>query len=234
MADINRKDLKHDHFVEEVGHQVEYFNEHRNAIIVGAIAVLAIIVGGAFYISHQRNLALDSMEALQTAAVDFSTPVSVSPEPGVKAYATSGERMREVGASLETVKTDFPGTEAAAAADYYYALLDIEQEALAAAKAKLQSAIAGASDEYGSLARLALAGILSSEGDTDGARHEYELLVEDPTTAVPAARAQLALARMLAESDPEAARPLLEELADTAGAAAASAAADELSKLPQI
>lgn len=233
MADINRKDLKHDHFVEEVGHQVEYFNQHRNAIIVGAIAVLAIIVGGAFYITHQRTLALDSMNALQTAAVNFSTPVTVSPEPGVKAFATSGERMREISASLEAVKADFPGTEAAAAADYYYALLDIEQEDLPAAQAKLQSAIDGAGNEYGSLARLALAGILSSEGDSDGARQAYERLDAAPTTAVPAARAKLALARMLAKNDPGAARPLLEELVDTGGASAAAAASEELSKLPQ-
>lgn len=234
MANINRKDLKHDKFVEEVGHQVEYFTEHRNTIVVAGVALLALIVGGAFFYQHQQEVAGSSMEALQNAAVNFGTPVTISPEPGVRAYATSGERTREVGASLEKVKTEFAGTDAAAAADYYYALLDVEQEDLPAAKAKLQSAIAGANDDYASLARLALAGILSAESDTAGARQEYERLVAGPTNAVPAARSKLALARMLAKSDPEAARPLLEELADTAGPSASAAAAEELSKLPKI
>ncbi len=234
MAHINRKDLKHDKFVQEVGHQVAYFTEHRSKILTSGAAILILIVGGALYFNHQRTVALDSMDALLTAAVNFGIPVTISPEPGQRAYATSGERMREVGASLETVKTDFPGTDAASAADYYYALLDIEQEDLAAAKTKLQSAVAGANAEYASLARLALAGVLASEGDVAGARQEYERLVASPTVAAPAARSQLALARLLAPNDPEAARPLLEELADSAGPAAASAAAEELRKLPQL
>jgi predicted negative regulator of RcsB-dependent stress response len=134
--------------------------------------------------------------------------------------------------ALEKVKTDFAGTDAAAAADYYYALFDIEAEDYAAAKTKLQSAIAGADSEYASLARLTLADALTAEGDVAGARAEYEKLVSNPTTVVPASRAKLALARTIAESDPAAARALLQELIDASGPAS-TVAAQELRKLPQ-
>ena len=64
----------------------------------------------------------------------------------------------------------------------------------------------------GGLARLALADSLAQQDKTDEARKEYEQLIQHPDAAVPKERAQLQLARMLAESDPEAAKPLLEEL----------------------
>ncbi len=232
MAKINRKDLKHDKFVEEVGHQVEYFTEHRNTILIIAAAAVALIIGGGWYYTSSKTAAAEQMNALQQAAELFSRPVSVDAEPGQKTFVTSGERLREIGAALETVKSEHPGSEAAAAADYYAALLDIEQEDYAAAKAKLQSAIAGANEEYAALARFSLATALGSEGDTAGAREQYEALVSSPTSAVPAARAKLALARMLAKTDPEAARPLLEELA-APGSPAGIAASDELARLPQ-
>lgn len=232
MANFKRKDLKHDKFVEEVGREIEYFSEHRTLILVGlAVAVVAIVGGGWFY-SRQQTKNLDSMAALQEAAVMFSRPVSVDPQPGVQAFVTSGERTREVTAALEKVKTGFPGTEAAAAADYYYALFDIEAEDYAAAKTKLQSAISGADAEYASLARLALADVLSAEDDVAGARSEYEKLVSNPTTVVPASRAKLALARTIAKSDPAGARSLLQELVDGTGPAS-TIAAQELRKLPQ-
>jgi predicted negative regulator of RcsB-dependent stress response len=232
VANINRKYLKHDKFVEEVGRDIQYFSEHRTTILVGlAIAVTAIVGGGWFY-THQQSQSLDSMAALQEAAVMFSRPVSVDPEPGVQAFVTTGERMREVTEALEKVKTGFPGTKAAAAADYYYALFDMETEDYAAAKTKLQSAISGADPEYASLARLTLADVLVAEDDVAGARAEYEKLVSSPTTVVPASRATLALARTIAKSDPAGARSLLQELVDGTGPAS-TIAAQELRKLPQ-
>jgi predicted negative regulator of RcsB-dependent stress response len=138
VATINRKDLKHDKFVEEVGRDIQYFSEHRTAILVGVVAAVVAIVGGGWFYTHQKNQRLDSMSALQEAAVMFSRPVSVNPEPGVQAFVTSGERTREISAALEKVKTGFPGSKAAAAADYYYALLDMEAGDFAAAKTKLQ------------------------------------------------------------------------------------------------
>ncbi|MDA0205551.1 MAG: tetratricopeptide repeat protein [Acidobacteria bacterium] len=232
MARINRKYLKHDKFVEEVGDGIEYFGEHRTTILVGlAVAVVAIVGGGWFY-THQQSQSLDSMAALQEAAVMFSRPVSVDPQPGTQAFVTSGERMREVTEALEKVKVDFPGTSAASAADYYYALFDMETEDYAAAKTKLQSAISGADVEYASLARLALADVLIAEDDVAGARAEYEKLVSSPTAVVPASRAKLALARTIARSDPAAARALLQELVDATGPAS-TIAAQELRKLPQ-
>lgn len=232
MADIKRKDLKHDKFVEEVGRDIQYFTEHRTAILVGLALAVAAIVGGGWFYTQQRSERLDSMAALQEAAVMFSRPVSVDPQPGMQVFVTSGERTREVTAALEKVKTDFAGTKAAAAADYYYALFDVETEDYAAAKTKLQSAIAGADAEYASLARLALADVLAAEDDVAGARAEYEKLVSNPTTVVPASRAKLALARTIAGSDPAAARALLQELVDATGPGS-TVAAQELRRLPQ-
>lgn len=232
MATIKRKDLKHDKFIEEVGRELEYFTEHRNAILIAVAVAVVVIGGGGWFYTHQKSQAIDSMAALQAAAVMYSRPVSVDPQQGQQVFVTTGERMREVTAALEKIKTGYPGTKAAAAADYYYALFDVETEDYAAAKTKLQSAISGADAEYSSLARLALADVLIAEGDTAGARAEYEKLIASPTVVVPASRSKLALARMIAKSDPTGARALLQELVDATGPAS-SVAAQELRKLPQ-
>ena len=46
------------------------------------------IVGGGWFYTHQQSQSLDSMAALQEAAVMFSRPVSVDPQPGTQAFVT--------------------------------------------------------------------------------------------------------------------------------------------------
>ena len=69
-----------------------------------------------------------------------------------------------------------------------------------------------------------MAELLRSEGKIDEARKHYEQLAASPTRVVPRARAQVALAKTYAESDPDKAREILTEVQQNSGPAGILAA----------
>lgn len=230
MAKLKRKDLKHDKFVEGVGHQVEYFGEHRKTIVGAAVGVLALILGLVWFVGHRRTVAEDSRVGLQNAVRLFQGEVTTEQRPGFITFATTGERQRRVTEAFDKVKVDFSGSDVAGAAEYYLGLVDIEQNEMEAAEQKLRTAVKSGGKQYGSLARLALADLLAGRGDLAAARPEYEELIRNPSVVVPAPRAKLQLAKQLVTADPEAARPLLQELVAEGGPVSFAASA-ELRKL---
>ncbi len=142
---------------------------------------------------------------------------------GSVTFTTNGERYRRTTEAMEKVKSDYSGSPAAAAADYYIALLEVEQQENEAARKRLEDVIGQADDTYASLARLTLAGLLADSGDIDGAKKHYQALIDKPTAVVPAARAKLEMARAMVPSDPVGARALLEELMGEPGPVGAAA-----------
>lgn len=221
----SRKELKHDPFVEEVGHQVEYFREHKTLIISVVVAIIVAIVGGSYYYSHQQERAAEARQALADAIRQYHGTVTLESRPGFVTFTTTSERVRVVTEAFDAILEEFPGRTEATAAQYYLGLLDIEQGKQEEARAKLEPIVDASDEVYASLARLALADLLARMGETEAAREHYQYLAENPTSVVPAARAKLALGRFLAEVDPEEARPVLEELLNEPGPAAAAAGA---------
>jgi predicted negative regulator of RcsB-dependent stress response len=222
VADFSRKKLKQDRFAEVVGQEVALFQRHKTSITIAAVAIIAAIVGGYSYGAYRTRAAEAAQNALWDAVRLYHGVVTTEARPGRVTFTTSGERQRRTTEAFEAVIRDYAGSDEAAGARYYLALLDVEQEKLDEAQAKLQQAIAEGGP-YGGLARLVLAETLADQGKVDDARKEYEALISNPTATVPKERAQLALARMLAEKDPEAAKPILEELMAQPGAVSVAA-----------
>ncbi len=213
MAGFTRKQLKtKDAFVTEVGEQVEFFAEHRKQVIIVAALAVAGILGGISYKQWQDRRGVGARVALNDAVRMFHGSVTTENRPGYVTYTTSGERYRRSGEALQGVIDEYGGRGEAGAAEYYLALLDIEQGNMDEAKGRLRVATDKSNDLYQSLARLSLADALSRVGEASEAESEYRALVDNPTSVVPVSRAKLALAAHLAKSDPAAARTLLEEL----------------------
>lgn len=233
MAGLSRKELKQDKFVNEVGQGVRFFQKHRNPLIAAAVLVVAGIVGGtAWYNSRQASEA-EARMALQDAIRLYHGTVTTEQRPGIVTFATTGERLRRSTEAFEQIKVDHAGSDLAVAADYYLALLEVEDNKNDEARTRLQNLVSSNSrGNYAGLARLTLAQMLGREGKVDEARSEFEALIANPTAVVPASRAKLELGRMLADHDPEAARPIFQELADVQGPVSAAASL-ALSRLPQ-
>ena len=213
MAGFTRKQLKSkDAFVTEVGEQVAFFSQHRNQVIIVAALAVAGVLGGISYKQWQDRRGVGARAALNEAVRQFHGSVTTDSRPGFVTFTTSGERYRRSGEALQEVIDEYGGRAEAGAAEYYLALLDIEQDKKDEAKNRLRVAIDKASNEYQSLARLSLADLLSRLGEATEAESEYQALIDNPSNVVSAARAKLSLARHLSKTDVAAARTLLEEL----------------------
>jgi tetratricopeptide (TPR) repeat protein len=225
VAKISRKELKRDEIREELAGSVGYLVEHRNKVIV--IAVLAVVIGAglAFYLGHRRTQRAEARKALQGAIELFHGEVNTETRIGVITFTTTIERRTRTTEAFEAVKQQHPGTGEADTAEYYLALLDIEQEKYQEAQQKLESASRSDDAEAAALARLTLAGVYEQLEKDAEAREQYQYLVDNPTLMVPKERAQLALARFLGSREPEKAKEILNELVQEPGVLGGAATA---------
>jgi predicted negative regulator of RcsB-dependent stress response len=127
-------------------------------------------------------------------------------------FTTTIERRTRTTEAFEGVKQRHPGTPEADAAEYYLALLDVEEEKYQEAQTKLESAVKSSDDEVAGLARLALAEVYGRLEKPTEAQEQYQYLVDHPTRMIPKERAQLALARFLVPREPAKAKEILNEL----------------------
>ncbi len=222
MAEFTRKKLKQDRFAEVVGQEYKAFQRHRTPITIAFVAVIAAIVGGYSYKSYRDRVAAEASTALLDAVRLYHGVVTTEPRPGFVTYTTAGERRRRVTEAFEELASEYPNRGEAGAAQYYLGLLDIEEQSNDEAQAKLEKAIAAGGD-YASMARLVLGDLHGRLDRVDEAKKQFEHLIANPSPLVPKERAQLHLARMLAEVDPEAAKPILEELMAQPGAVSVAA-----------
>jgi TolA-binding protein len=225
MDRITRKSLKDDRFAAEVTHSVEYLSEHRRqALTYGGIALVLLValVGGYLYYQNRQSAA---HEALYKALETYRAVVTEGERPGFVTYRTDQEKNEAALKAFQAVASGYSGAEEARVARYYLGLVYRDMGKLPEAAKELEGFIGGRTDkdEVTSLARLALADIYASEGKTSEARKHYEFLIQNPSTAVPEPRAQLAMARLLQKQQPEEARKLLQELTKRTGVAGVAA-----------
>lgn len=223
MSEFSRKELKHDQFIEEVGQFYGFYRNHKQTVLIGAAVVIALVVGISSYFGYRERQKAEAAAALEEAVRLYHGVVTTEQRTGYVTFTTNGERYRRTTEAMDKVKSDYAGSPAAAAADYYVALLEIEQQENDAARTRLEAVVGKADETYGSLARLTLAGLLAESGDLDGAKKHYQALIDNPSAVVPAARAKLEMARSMIASDPTGAKALLEELMGEPGPVGAAA-----------
>jgi predicted negative regulator of RcsB-dependent stress response len=224
VAKLSRKQLKEDRFALEVGESVEYVSQHRMQVIVAGVLILAAIVGIAGFTRYRSQQADEARRAFQEAMNLYHGELETDqPRMGVVTFATNIEKNARVTEALEGVTRDFPNRFEGWAARYYLALHQIEQGKVEEGQKQLEAVTQGGDQEIASLARLALAHLLTTQGKTDEARQIYQYLVDHPTDLVAKPQAQLLLAEQLIKSDPAQARTILESLQTVPGAISVSA-----------
>ena len=117
MARITRKELKTDKFALEVGHTVDFFEEHQTEIIrYGAIAlvVAAIVVGILFYRGHQRSV---RQEALAHALDVQQAPIGQPAPGGTTSFPTQAAKDKEAIKVFSDMASRYSGTDEGYIAD---------------------------------------------------------------------------------------------------------------------
>lgn len=212
MDRLEREKLKHDKFVEQVGHTIEAAAEHRKGLykIGGAVvAVLVVALGIYFYMDSQASA---RQEALRQAMRVQQAQIGQGESEFVLSYPDQATKDRETEKAMRDLANKYPGSKEAAIAHFYIGAMYADQGKSPEAE-KEWKIVADSSDKaYSSQAKFSLAQLYASDGRTAEAEKLLRDLIANPTIMVSKEQATITLARVLASSKPEEARKLLEPL----------------------
>lgn len=223
MARITRKELKTDKFALEVGHTVDFFEEHRREVIrygLIALAVVLVLLAAYYYRRHQASV---RERALAQALQVLEAPVGQQAGAGLS-FPTAEAREKEGVKRLAEVAAKHSGSGPGVAAEYTLGTMAADAGRLAEAEKRFKDVAASGEEDYASLAKLSLAQIYMAQNRAGEAEKLLRELVDHPTVFVSKEQATLALARVLAGSKPEEARKLVEPLRGSSRTAVSQAA----------
>ena len=223
MARITRKELKTDKFALEIGHTVDFFEEHRTEIVryaVAALAVAAIVVLIVVYRAHQQTV---RQEALAAAMAVQEAPVGQGPPSAPKVYPTQEAKDKDAIKAFSELAAKDSGTDEGYIAEYYLGCIAADQGNLPEAEKRFSSVAESGGKKYASLAKLPLGQIYFAEGKNDLGKKTLRSLMDNPTVFVSKDQAALVLAKMLAHTEPAEARKLLDPLRAKPGPVSQSA-----------
>lgn len=208
-----REQLKHDKFVEEVGHTVHYLKDHRTAVTrYGTIAaVILVVVIGTWTFMNWR--ASQRQDALRQAALNLDGFIGEQSPTGGLTFKSQAEKDAAVYKAFTDVANQYPGTKEGQLARYYSATQLCDQGKVSECEAGYRQVIQDNSDaNVTSLAKMSLATLLLSQNKPNDAETVARELVNNPTAMVSKEQGQLLLAQALIKTKPQEARILLEAL----------------------
>jgi hypothetical protein len=217
--------------VEQVGHTVEYAQEHRQQFTKYASIALAVLVVAVGVYWYMRYTASQRQDALRQAIHVQEAQVSDQQMPFFTTFKTEQEKQKAVEKAWSDLASKYSGSTEANIAHYYLGVNAADRGNIAEAEKHLKIVADSGKDAYASQAKLSLAQIYQASGRTADAEKLLRPLINDPTVMVSKEQATLALASALAKSNPAEARKLLEPLRTERGAVS-RAALNMLSEIP--
>jgi predicted negative regulator of RcsB-dependent stress response len=212
---ISPKELKRDRFVETMEHGAEYAAAHaRNLwIAVGVAAlIMASVFGWRFWSDQQSQKAGVAMDdALKVFEARLRAPAEPQ-EPGEVTYLIEKTKYTDARKKFDEVAQKYSLTSQGTWARYYSALCSERLGENDKASAALRDLSTNSNAEVAALAKLVLADLAEQSGKNDEAAQLLQGLVEHPTTLVPRARAEMALADLYRRAKPAEAAKLYEQI----------------------
>jgi len=217
VARITRKELKTDNFALEVGHTVDFFEEHRTEIVrygAAALAVVLVVVLIWIYRGHQQGV---RQEALAKAIAVQEAPVGQAAPGAPISFSTQEAKDAEAIKVFSDLASRYSGSDEGYIAEYYLGCIAADQGKLGDADKRFSSVAENASAKYSSLAKLSLGQLYFSENKPADGEKTLRSLIDNPTVFVSKDQASIVLAKMLAPTKPAEARKLLDPLRGKAG-----------------
>ena len=234
MARISRKELKSDKFALEVQHSVEYVSQHRQQLIRwGGVGLAAVILVVAFFVyrTHERGV---RQEALRHAMlVQNATVGQQTGNQFIITFPTEADREKATVQAFTDIATKYAGTEEGTLAEYFLGTNAADGGNYAEAQKHFQKVLDYGDQNFSSMAKLALAKVYASEGKLADGEKLIQSVIDHPTTLVSKDEATLALGELVAASDPQRARKLIEPLRGSSRRAISQAAITDIGELPQ-
>jgi len=235
VRSYTRHQLKEDQFRTTAKETASWVVAHRQKLVYAGMAVavvLAIVAGAWAYLQQQDEAA---GVALGHALQVYQAPVTSSgqpPPPGTTSFASTQDRAKAARAEFAKVAEQYSHTNSAEMARYFMGLADSEAGNTAAAEKELKEAADSSKSEIAALAKFALASLYRSQGKDAEAVPLYKDLIEHPTNTVAKSQAQMALASVYEQKQPQDARTLYQQVQkENPDSPAGQMAANRLSEL---
>lgn len=209
---VEREHLKHDRFVEEVTHSVEYVAGHKKQVtLYGGIAAAALVIGVGvwFFMGKQAEARqADLKGALQTQ----DAAIGPGSNPYVKSFPSQAEKEAAALKEFGALSAKYGSKDVGTISTYYMGVIYADQGKYAEAEKNFQAAANDGDRDYGSLAKFSLAQMYAKQNKKAEAEKLLRSLVDSPTILVSKEQAQIELAKVIAATKPDEAKKLLEPL----------------------
>jgi hypothetical protein len=208
-----RTQIKHDRFVEEVGHTVEYLQGHRSQVrkygTIGAAVVLGVVAVYAYttWSKSTRQADLRKASIIQDAFVGDQPPPT-----GGLSFKTQTEKEDAALKAFNETASKHGSSKEGQLARFYSGTILCDQGKVPECEAAFKQAADGSDYDVASMAKLSLIEIYQSQGKVAEAEGLARQLLAKPSVVVSKEQAQIALARATVKSKPQEARMILESL----------------------
>jgi TolA-binding protein len=210
--------------------------EHQNTLIIAgivALIVIAIVVGGWYYLSAQDEKAsLDLSIAVRTMDTPLR-PAGAPEQPDFPTFTSAKERAEAARKQFQQIVDKYPHTRTADMARYFVGVTSETLGDNASAERDFKEVAAHGNREVASIAKDALASLYGQMNRPKDAAALYQELIKKPTTSVSKVTAEMQLADLYQNSNqPLEAKKLYEQVKkDNPGNEAGELATQKLAQL---
>jgi len=209
-----RQQLKQDKFAETAKETVSWAVEHQKTLatasIVGVLAVIILAGGWIYYNQRDQAASAEIGAALRIYSAPLRSPNA--PKPEYTTFTSAKERAAAARQAFQQVQNKYPHTRAAEVARYFVGLTAFDTGDTVTAERVLRQAANSRTGELSALGKMALASVYRAENKDADAIKLYQELAAHPAATVPKTTAQLELASLYRQKQPEEATKIYQQI----------------------
>ena len=229
-----RQQLKQDKFAETAKDTVSWAVEHQRtlaSVSIAAVVAVVILAGGwIYYNQRDQTASVELGAALRTYGAPLRPPNS--PKTDYTSFTSEKERAEAARKAFEQIEKKYPHTRAAEVARYFAGVTALDMGDTPSAEKILKQVADSRGKELAALGKLALASMYRSENKDAEAIKLYQELVAHPVVTVPKSTAQLELASLYQQKQPQEASKIYQQIQkDDPASPAAQTASSRLSSM---
>lgn len=215
MQGYTRRQLKQDKFAEKTKEAVAWTAGHQRTL-VWSIGVLLVVLGGYFaystWESRQSEAANAELGSAMRTFTDQLRPAGTPQSDGAGSFTTIADRAKAAEKQFKAVADKYSYTQAGKLARYMEGVSAAQAGDTPGAEQQLKTVADSSDKNIAALAKLALASQYRSSNKLSDATRIYKDLQDHPTDTVSKAQAQLAMAEMYENTDPQQAASIYQQV----------------------
>ena len=215
MQGYTRRQLKEDKFAVKTKEAVAWTAIHQRALAWSVGLILAGIGGYLAYStwdSRQSEAANVGLGGAMRTFTDQLRPAGTPQSEAAESFSSIAERAKAAEKQFQVVADEYPYTKAGKIARYMQGVASAQAGNTSAAEQQLKTAANSSEKNIAALAKMALASQYRASNKLSDATRIYKDLQDHPTDTVSKAQAQLAMAEMYENTDPQQAASIYQQI----------------------